>query len=172
MFLLVLLLKFGSKLNNHHLLNPKTHSSIISHSRVNDSVFYCVFVKVLNISWITGPSGMLCTLACCSRAFLVLQIKLLFKSLWKAEMCLFNVFLDLEAFPQMSQAWETPVIWFASMCRGITMYGACFPQTLQVELSFSRTCREVTFRDHWLYLVVQILQFHIYPVIAIGQNCC
>ena len=47
-------------------------------------------------------------------------------------MCLFNVFRDLETFPQMSQAWETPLIWFASMCRGIAMYGPCFPQTLQV----------------------------------------
>ena len=87
-------------------------------------------------------------------------------------MCLFNVFLDLETFPQMSQAWETPLIWFASMCRGIAMYGPCFPQTLQVEFSFSRTCREVVFCEHWLYLVVLILQFHIYPVIAIKSNCC
>ena len=31
----------------------------------------------------------------------------------------------------MSHAWETPVIWLASMCCCIFLYGACFPQTLQ-----------------------------------------
>ena len=47
-------------------------------------------------------------------------------------MCILNAFLDLETFPQRSQAWETPIIWFASMCLGIAFDGPCFPQMLQV----------------------------------------
>ena len=48
----------------------------------------------------------------------------------KVETCLLNAPQDLETFPHMSHAWETPVIWFASMCRCIFLYGPCFPQTL------------------------------------------
>ena len=40
--------------------------------------------------------------------------------------------LDLKPLPHMSQVWEIPVIWFASMWLGIAFNGSCFPQTLQV----------------------------------------
>ena len=33
-----------------------------------------------------------------------------FIALWSLDLCTLNALLDLETFPQMSQAWETPVM--------------------------------------------------------------
>ena len=49
-------------------------------------------------------------------------------------LCVYNAFLDLETLPHMSQAWETPVIWFDSMCCGMCLYGPSIPQTLHVAI--------------------------------------
>ena len=51
--------------------------------------------------------------------------------MWFFVLCFLVPSLDLETLPHMSQAWETPVIWFPSMWVGIFPYDACFPQTLQ-----------------------------------------
>ena len=54
---------------------------------------------------------------------------------WVFSLCTLNAGLDLETLPQMSQEWETPVIWFASMWFGMFLYGPSFPQMLQVALN-------------------------------------
>ena len=50
--------------------------------------------------------------------------------LWYLRLCMFNAVLDLEALPHMLQAWEIPVIWFASMWLGIWLVDNSFPQML------------------------------------------
>ena len=53
---------------------------------------------------------------------------------WFEHLCLLRACLDLNIFPHTSQGWETPVIWRASTCLGIELYGPSFPQTLHVAI--------------------------------------
>ena len=50
--------------------------------------------------------------------------------LWKEFLWVANAFLDLEVLPHMSQAWETPVMWLASMWSIMWVSLVCFPQML------------------------------------------
>ena len=53
---------------------------------------------------------------------------------WLLYLCTLSACLDLADFPQTSQEWLTPVIWFASICLITCDFGPSLPQMLQALL--------------------------------------
>ena len=95
----------------------------------------CIFFVTIDTCWINGKHWIL------SQSMLPWLVyaqsrsgparTFLLRWSWTCTLCMLNPCLDLETLPQMSQGWERPEIWNASMWCGICFNGPCFPHTLQ-----------------------------------------